>query len=141
MCLFQFQGIFTLQRTLTKQYGCFKLVHFPKKLGCQSSASPEILASGSHCSANSQPILDCFLSNFKLKYEDSQNIKADSVNRIVFNLHQIKRQAFFMGHPVVYRELRTNCFRLVAILSNLHPEAVVTISKLFPRKESWDIGD
>ena len=62
---------------------------FSKKLGCPSSARPEILASGSQCSANFQPILDWFIHwfipNFKLTYEDSQNIKADSVNRVVFN--------------------------------------------------------
>ena len=39
--------------------------------------------------------LNCFISNFKLKYEDSENIKADRVNTVVFNLHQIKRRAFF----------------------------------------------
>ena len=33
--------------------------------------------------------------NFKLTYEDSENIKADCVSRAVFNLHQIKCQTFF----------------------------------------------
>ena len=66
-----------------------------KKLGCPSSARPKILAFGSHCSMNFQPILDLFIPNFKLTYEDSQNIKADSVNRVVFNLLQIKHRAFF----------------------------------------------
>ena len=33
--------------------------------------------------------------NFQLTYEDSENIKADRVNTVVFNLHQIKRQEFF----------------------------------------------
>ena len=56
---------------------------------------PEILAFGSQCSAKFQRILDCFMPNFKLTYEDSQNLKADSVNRVVFNLHQIRRRAFF----------------------------------------------
>ena len=32
-------------------------------------------------------ILECFISNFKLKYEDSENIKADRVNIVIFNLH------------------------------------------------------
>ena len=59
-------------------------MHFSKKLGCRSSTSPEILAFGSHCSANFQRILDCFVPNFKLKYEDSQDIIADSMNRNVF---------------------------------------------------------
>ena len=58
---------------------------------------PEILAFISHCSANFQPIFDCYIPNFKLKYEDLENIKADNVNTVAFNLHQIKRQAFF-GH-------------------------------------------
>ena len=41
------------------------------------------------------------MSNFKLKYEDSENIKADRVNTVVLNLRQIKRRAFFWGgHPV-----------------------------------------
>ena len=35
-----------------------------------SSAGPKILAVGSHCSANFQPILDCFIPNLKLKYEN-----------------------------------------------------------------------
>ena len=76
-----------------------KPVQFSKKLGCPSSASPEILAFGSHCSANFQPILNCFMPNFKLKYEDSENIKADSVNKVIFNLLQAKRRAFFYGTP------------------------------------------
>ena len=49
---------------------------------------------------NCQPILDCFIPNFKLKYEDSENIKADRVNTVVFNLHPIKRRALFLGHSV-----------------------------------------
>ena len=72
-------------------------MHFSKKSGRQSSVGPEILAFVSHCSANSQPILDCFTPNFKLKYEDSENIKADRVDTIVFNLHQIRYRAFFGG--------------------------------------------
>ena len=75
-------------------------------MGClSSSASPKILAFGSHCSTNFNPILDFFIPNFKLKYEDLQNIKADSVNRVVFDLHQIKHRAFFLGHPVVILDL------------------------------------
>ena len=68
----------------------------------RSSAGPQILAFSSHCSANFQPILDCFIiiSNFKLKYKDSENIKADRVSIVVFNLLQIKRPAFFSGHQV-----------------------------------------
>ena len=69
-------------------------MHFSKKSGRLSSAGPESLAFVSHCSANFELILDCFIPNFKLKYEDSENLKADCVNTVVFNLHQIKRQAF-----------------------------------------------
>ena len=60
-----------------------------------ASSDPKILAFGSHCSANFQPILDCFIPNFKLTYEDSENIKAHSVRTVVFNLQQINRRAFF----------------------------------------------
>ena len=47
-----------------------------------------------------QPIFGCFVPNFKLKYEDSENIKADRVSIVVFKLRQIKSQAFFLGYPV-----------------------------------------
>ena len=73
-------------------------MHFAKKSGRLSSAGPEISVVVSYCSANLQPILGCFISNFKFKYEDSENIKADYINTVVFNLHQIKRRAFF-GTP------------------------------------------
>ena len=55
-----------------------------------SSTGSKILTFGSHCSANFQPILDCFIPKFKLKYDDLKNIKTDCVNTVVFNLHQIK---------------------------------------------------
>ena len=72
-----------------------------EKIGSSFSVRPEILAFVSHCSATFQPILDCFIPNFKLKYEDSETITADLVDTIVFNLHQIKhRTLFFLGHPV-----------------------------------------
>ena len=48
-------------------------------------------------------MLDCFIPNFKLKYKDSENIKADRVSTVVFNLHQIKRRVllfFFLVHTV-----------------------------------------
>ena len=69
-------------------------MHFSTKSGLLS-AGPEILAFGSHCSANVQPILKCFITNFKLKYEDLENVKADCINTVVFNRHQIKRRRFF----------------------------------------------
>ena len=50
--------------------------------------------------AKFQSILDCFIPIFKLKYEDLENIKNDRVTTLVFNVHQIKCRAFFMGHPV-----------------------------------------
>ena len=81
------------------QYGCLKLVHFSKKSGRLSSTGSEILTFGSHCSANFQPILDCFIPKFKLEYGDLENIKADRVNTVVFDLHQIKRLKFFFGTP------------------------------------------
>ena len=34
------------------------------------------------------------MPNCKLKYEDSENIKADSVNRVVFNLNQTSGVSF-----------------------------------------------
>ena len=83
------------------QYGCLKLVHFSKQSGRLSSTGSEILTFGSHCSANFQPILDCFIPKFKLEYDDVENIKTDRGNAVVFNLHQIKRLKFFLGHPVV----------------------------------------
>ena len=80
---------------MVKQYGCFKLVHFSKISGRLSSVGTKILAFGSRSLANFQLIFDCFIPNFELKYKDSENIKADRINSIILNLHQIKRQAFF----------------------------------------------
>ena len=51
----------------TRDQGFFKSVHFSKKSGRLSSAAPEILAFGSHCSTKFQPILDCFIPNVKLE--------------------------------------------------------------------------
>ena len=84
-----------LQGTFLKQYGCLKLIHFLKKSGRLSSIGSKILAFGSQFSANFQPVLDCFLPKFKLKYDDLENIKADRVNTVVFNLHQINQSTFF----------------------------------------------
>ena len=68
---------------------------FSEKSGRLSSTGSEILDVGSNCSANFQPILDCFIPKFKLKYEDLQNVKIDSVSTVVFNLLQIKQSKFF----------------------------------------------
>ena len=54
-------------------------------MGRLSSVGSAILTFGSHCSANFQPISDCFIPNLKLKYEDSENIKTDRVNTVAFN--------------------------------------------------------
>ena len=62
-----------------------KLKHFSEKSGRLSSTGSEILAFGSQCSANFQPILDCFMSKFKLKYDTLENVKTDRVNTVVFN--------------------------------------------------------
>ena len=35
-----------------------------------------------------------------MKYDDSENMKTDCVNTVVFNLHQIKQRNFSLGHPV-----------------------------------------
>ena len=88
------------------QYGCLKLVHFSKTSGRLSSTGSEILTFGSHCSANFQPTLDCFIPKFKLEYDELVNINTDCVNTVVFNLHQIKRLKFFLGHPVVTKALK-----------------------------------
>ena len=61
------------------------LVHFRKNLVVCSSAGPKVLAFGSHCLANFQPILDSSILNFKMKYEDSENIKADCVSTVIVN--------------------------------------------------------
>ena len=82
------------------QYGCLKLVHFSKKSGRLSSTGSQILTFGSHCVANFQPILDCFIPKFKLEYDELENMKTDSVNIVIFKLHQIKRLKLFLGHPV-----------------------------------------
>ena len=101
--LFQIHKFLTLQWTLIKLYGRLKLVLFSKKSGHPSLADHEILTFGGHSSANFQPILDCFTPAFKLKYEDSENIKSGHGNTVVFNLHQIKWRALFFfggGHPI-----------------------------------------
>ena len=84
-----------LQWTLLKHYGCLKLIHFSKKSGRLSATGSEILDFGSQCSANFQPILDCVIPKFKLKYDDLENIKALCADTVIFNLHEIKCLKFF----------------------------------------------
>ena len=74
-------------------------MHFLKKSGRLSSTGSEMLTFGSHYLSNFQPILDCFIPKYKLEYDDLENIKTDSVNTVVFNLHQIKRLKFFFRTP------------------------------------------
>ena len=76
-----------------------------EKSGRLSSTVSEILDFGSHCAAHFQPILDCFMPKFKLKYDDLENIKTDRVNTVVFNLHQIKQSKFSLGHPAAQQFL------------------------------------
>ena len=54
-----------------------------------------------------KPILDCFIPNFKLKHGDSENIKADRVSTVVFNLHQIKGRAFFLDTRYVTGDFKS----------------------------------
>ena len=70
-------------------------MYFSKKPDRLSSVGPEILAFGSHCLAKFQTILDCFIPHFKLKYEDSENMKANRIDVVIFKLHQIKQIKFF----------------------------------------------
>ena len=77
------------------------MIHFSEKSGRLSSTGSEFLAFDSHCSANFQPILDCFVPKFKLKYDNLENLKTDGVNTVIFNLCQIKQSKFFLGHPVL----------------------------------------
>ena len=88
-------------------------MHFSKNTGRLFLAGPENLSSRSHFKANFQPVLLCFIPNFKLRYEDSENIKTDRVSTVVFNLHQIKRRAFFMRHPVVSSGFGRNIINVI----------------------------
>ena len=66
--------------------GALNYCIFFKKLDRLSSERSEILAYVSHCLANVQLILYCFILSFiHLKYEDLENIKTDHVNTVVFN--------------------------------------------------------
>ena len=82
------------------QYGCLNLI-FSEKSGRLPSMGSGISAFSNYCLANFQPILDCFIRNFKLEYDDLENIKTDSVITVDFNLLQIKQSKFFWRHPVV----------------------------------------
>ena len=75
-------------------------MRFLKKSGRLSSVGPESLAFVSHLLGELSTVLDCVIPNFKLKYEDSEYIKADGVNTVIFYIRQIKRRTFFV-HSVV----------------------------------------
>ena len=96
---------------IIRQYGCFISVHFSKKSSRLFISGPKILAFVSQCSARFHPNLDCFIANFKLKYKYSENIKADRVNTVVFNLNQTS-SVFFLGHPV--KKLSKKQLRLIS---------------------------
>ena len=55
---------------------------------------------GSQCSANFQPILDCFMSKFKLKYDDVENIKQIVLIQS-FSTYTKSKSFFVLGHPVL----------------------------------------
>ena len=95
------------------QYGYLKLVHFLKKSGRLSSTGSEILTSGSHCSANFQPILDCFIPKSKLEYDELENIKNGSSNSVVFNLHQIKSLKFFCNTRYFQLQISILCYHVL----------------------------
>ena len=59
---------FNVSMNFDKAIWLLQISVFFYKSGWLSSSGPKILAVGSHCSANFQPILDCFIPNFKLKY-------------------------------------------------------------------------
>ena len=61
-------------------------MHFWERSRCLLSAGAYILAFDGHSSANFQPILDCFIPNFKLKYDNSESVKNRSCKyTVVFN--------------------------------------------------------
>ena len=83
----------------------------------------------SFCSANFQSILDRFIPNFKLKCVDSQNIKADRANTVVFTVHQIKCWAF-LGHLVdvslSYLAARNLFFMLIGEFGGMFSQRCLT---------------
>ena len=83
---------------------------FFENIFCLSSGGSEILAFVSNCSANFQLILDSFIPDFKLKYVGSGHIEIDRVHTVIFNLHQIRCRAFFLGHPVLFRNILHSYF-------------------------------
>ena len=76
---------------------------FRKKWVVCLSAGPNILAFGSHSSENFQPFVDCFIPDFKIKYENSENVKADRVNTVLLRL--VTHVGFFRKHDLIISEV------------------------------------
>ena len=72
-------------------------MRFSKNLIVCSSAGPKILGFSSYCLTNFQQILDCFIPNFKLKYEDSENIKGGPCKYSYFQLTSNQTLSVFLG--------------------------------------------
>ena len=53
-----------------------------------------------------------------LVYDDLENTKTDRVNAIVFNLHQIKRLKFLLGHPVLLKNILVTPNKVLDITNN-----------------------
>ena len=75
-------------------------MYFLKKIESSVISGPEILAFGGHSSMNIQLILVSFIPILKIKYEDSENIKTEGINTVVFNLDQIKQRNFLGTHGI-----------------------------------------
>ena len=112
----------------------------PKKSGRLSSAGPEIQAFVSHYSANFQPILDCFIPSFKLKYGDSENIKADRVNTVVFSTYMKSNVWRFFGLPFQNpsRTMRKKKAGLSQKFHNTLPHNTISPSPNFNPREIID---
>ena len=60
------------------------------------------------------------MPDFRLKYEDSENIKADRVSTAIFNLHQTS--GVCLGHPVVLRECSCSEKACHAVIAHFAPK-------------------
>ena len=78
-------------------------MHFPKDLVVCSSVGREILAFGSHWLAKFQPILSCLIPNFKLKYEDSEDIRSRSCKCSRFQFASNQTSGVYVGTPGRYQ--------------------------------------
>ena len=76
-----------------------QIVHFSKKKsGGPSPTGPEVLAFSIQCLAKFHLVSYRFIPNFKLIYEDLENIKTNCVDTVVSSLHKIRN--IFLGHLV-----------------------------------------